>query len=232
MLVAPWHPFVGSVCYEWPSSRHVSLPSRIVVLSMFTGLIQHQGVVAGAEESAGEVRRLRVCLAGWSHRPAMGDSIAVDGCCLTVAGLEDEHVAFDVVVQTLQMSTLGELKVGDSVNLEHAATLGTLMGGHLVQGHIDGVGEVVQVAGETGDVRVRIAFNPAQSSLLMSQGSITVAGVSLTVSALGNDWFEVALIPRTLADTTLGDLVSGSRVNLEFDCIARMVQRQLASPTS
>ena len=198
---------------------------------MFTGLVQHLGRLERIEPTPAGAS-LWVDLAGWGHRPDLGASIAVSGCCLTVAdrrmaGEAVEAVRFDAVHHTLRATTLGSLAAGSRVNLEHAATPATLLGGHLVQGHVDEVGEVLAVATDGGEWRVRIAVSAAFEPLLVSRGSITVEGVSLTVASLGPRWFEVVLIPETLERTTLRDRVAGDSVNLEGDCIAKMVVRVL-----
>lgn len=136
-------------------------------------------------------------------------------------------IRFDAVHHTLRATTLGGLSTGATVNLEHSATPATLLGGHLVQGHVDEVGEVLAVSTDGGEWRVRIGVSETFEPLLVSRGSITVEGVSLTIAALGPRWFEVVLIPETLERTTLRDRVAGDRVNLEGDCIAKMVLRVL-----
>lgn len=192
---------------------------------MFTGLVQCIGTVATAPEPTESGVRLRIA-ADWDHAVQAGESIAVNGCCLSyVEGGPD--LAFDVVGQTLAATTLGGLTQGDPVNLEHAVTPSTLLGGHIVQGHVDDVAEVMSVSKAAADYRVRVAAPPGSVGLLVSRGSITVSGVSLTLAALGPDWFEVALIPTTLEETTLGTLVAGDRVNLEYDVLAKFVARRL-----
>jgi riboflavin synthase len=188
---------------------------------VFTGLVQHVGRLERIEPSAAGAS-LWVLLAGWGHRPDPGASIAVSGCCLTVvdrrfAGDSLEAVRFDAVHHTLRATTLGGLEAGSPVNLEHAATPATLLGGHLVQGHVDEVGEVLSVSTEGGEWRTRIGVSRDFEPLL----------VSLTVAALGPGWFEVVLIPETLERTTLRDRLAGARVNLEGDCIGKMVLRAL-----
>lgn len=195
---------------------------------MFTGIIQHMGRIAQIKPAEGG-RSLLIDSSGWTHRPNEGESIAVNGCCLTLAPNPPESKAntlnlrFDVIHQTLRLTTLGELAVGDAVNLEHAATPTTLLGGHIVQGHVDGVGVVLDVDRGGGEWRVRIESSDALTELMVAQGSICIDGVSLTVADLGQNWFDVALIPMTLRLTNLSRLVSGSRVNLEVDCIAKIV---------
>ncbi len=197
---------------------------------MFTGLVQQLGRVESRVPSdSGEA--LWISLEGWGHRPEPGASIAVAGCCLTVAdrrldGDRIEAVRFDVVPQTLRRTTIGSLSEGDRVNLEPSATPETLLGGHLVQGHVDEVGKVLALPTD-GEWRVRIGVGGSFAPLLVARGSIAVEGVSLTIAGLGHDWFEVALIPETLDRTTLRDLKVGDGVNLEGDCIAKMVVRVL-----
>lgn len=191
---------------------------------MFTGIVEHQGLVAALRQEPWGAR-LEVDPCGWPHAPRDGDSIAVDGCCLTVVGtpVAGGPLRFDVVPQTLGLTTVGALRAGDRVNLEHAATASTLLGGHLVQGHVDGIGEVLAVSEAGGEWRTRIAAPPSVQPYLVERGSVAVDGVSLTVAALGDRWFEVALIPATLAKTTLRGRLAGSRVNLEADAMAKMV---------
>ncbi|MBX3387083.1 MAG: riboflavin synthase [Phycisphaeraceae bacterium] len=210
---------------------------------MFTGLVQAVGeVVSMGSETPGGVARLVISPGGWSHRPGVGDSICVSGCCLTVAGLDDDRGAwlFDAVPETLARTKLGGLKPGDRVNLEHSLLPTTLMGGHLVQGHVDGVGEVVKV--QRGD-DWRIRIRPADRELLRymaPKGGVAIDGVSLTIASVGaiaraartteraakaaNDpGFEIVLIPTTLAKTTLGELMPGAMVNIEADITAKTI---------
>ena len=194
------------------------------VRAMFTGIVEHQGRIAAIRAEPWGAR-LEVDPCGWAHAPRDGDSIAVNGCCLTVVGTPAPGGAlrFDVVPQTLSLTTVGALRPGDAVNLEHAATPATLLGGHVVQGHVDAVGEVLSVSTAGGEWRTRIAAPAAVAPHLVERGSVAVDGVSLTVAAVGDGWFEVALIPATLAKTTLRDRGTGTRVNLEADAMAKMV---------
>jgi riboflavin synthase len=198
---------------------------------MFTGLVQQVGrVEAIAPTGAGA--SLWISLEGWSHRPEPGASISVDGCCLTVVDRREaservEAVRFDAVHHTLAMTTLGGRRSGDRVNLEPAATPATLLGGHLVQGHVDLVVEVLSVDATGGQWRVRCAVPPERAAWFCERGSVALDGVSLTLAAVGEAWFEVVLIPETLARTTLGERIAGDRLNLEADCIAKMVLRAL-----
>ncbi|MCH2160417.1 MAG: riboflavin synthase [Phycisphaerales bacterium] len=192
---------------------------------MFTGLVQHLGSILSVE-AAPEGRSLLVDASGWGYEGDPGDSISVDGCCLTVVEREGGRYRFDVIHKTLEMTTLGTLAAGQVVNLESAARADSLMGGHLVQGHVDGVGEVRSVqAGD--DWRVRLSAPGGVREHLSDRGSITINGVSLTIAAVHEDEFEVALIPVTLEHTNLRMLTTGSRVNLEADCIAKMVARHV-----
>jgi riboflavin synthase len=196
---------------------------------MFTGLVQAVGKVASVEPrqaGAGGGFRLRIDPLGWGYRPEVGESISVSGCCLTVAALEGPDGglwAFDAVPETLAKTTLGGLAAGCRVNLEHAATPTTLLGGHVVQGHVDGVAVVESVLTE-GEWRVRIRPTADLMEYMTPKGSVCVEGVSLTLARVEpRQWFEVALIPVTLEKTTLGELRAGSSVNVEADAFAKTV---------
>lgn len=191
---------------------------------MFTGLVQHVGsVIAIDPQPFGAA--LSVDSHSWTHRPAVGESIAVNGCCLTVAnGSHASRLRFDVIHQTLRATMLGELQAGNLVNLEHAVTPQTMLGGHVVQGHIDGIGIVQSITRSGGEHRVRIAPNDALlMQTIVEKGSIAVSGVSLTIAAISESWFEIALIPTTLECTNLAGLQLGTCVNLETDYIAKVV---------
>jgi riboflavin synthase len=203
---------------------------------MFTGIVQHVGRITAFQPTPAGVR-LTLDPCGWSHRPARGDSIAVSGTCLTVVQVEAGAWSFDVIPQTLARTTLGSmgsasgdaaLQPGRSVNLEHAVLASTPMGGHIVQGHVDGVGRVAAIT-TTGEWRVRIEPPADAASSIVAQGSITVDGVSLTVAGAAADgsWFEVALIPETLARTTLASLAVGDAVNIEVDHLAKLIAREV-----
>lgn len=194
---------------------------------VFTGIVEELGEVVGKDDLADAARfviRGPVVTADAGH----GDSIAVNGVCLTVVDvLPDGRFSADVMAETLDRSSLGGLAVGSPVNLERAAALNSRLGGHIVQGHVDGTGSVIsRTPSEHWEV-VRIALPAALSRYLVEKGSITVDGISLTVSGLGDDWFEVSLIPTTLAMTTLGAALVGTTVNLEVDVIAKYVERLL-----
>jgi riboflavin synthase len=192
---------------------------------MFTGIIQATGTIVDVAPSAAGVR-IGVDTGDWTHAAEAGESIAVDGCCLTVAAREGRVLVFDAIHETLAKTTLGEKRAGDRVHLEHAATPDTLLGGHVVQGHVDGVGEVAGVSRDA-DVRIRFALPRELMRFVSPKGSICVDGVSLTVAGLGEGWFEVALIPTTLGVTGLGGLEVGGRVNVEMDAISKMVVHYL-----
>ena len=194
---------------------------------MFTGLVEELGRVARVDDQGDSVR-LTV------HGPAVltdaahGDSISVSGVCLTVVARQGDTFTADVMRQTLAMSTVGAFGPGTPVNLERAARVGDRLGGHIVQGHVDGTAELLSI--EPGEAWRVLRFSlPAEHAHLVAQkGSITLDGVSLTVSGVGDDWLEVSLIPETLVATSLGDLVVGGRVNLETDVLARQVERLVA----
>lgn len=165
--------------------------------------------------------RLTIDPAGWDHRPEPGESVAVGGCCLTVAGTGGT-LSFDVVAETLSKTVLGTLTAGSPVNLERSVRASDLMSGHVVQGHVDGVGTVERVQ-RAADWRVWIRPPAPLMEYIVPKGSVCVDGVSLTIAGLGSGVFEVALIPVTLEKTTLRTLDAGSRVNLEADVIAKTV---------
>lgn len=191
---------------------------------MFTGLIEEVGQVVSRQGP-----RLAVGARTVLEDAAVGVSIAVNGVCLTLVERRAGQLGFDLGPETLTRTTLGDLAPGDAVNLERPLRLGGPMGGHLVQGHVDGVGLVADMTreGETG--RLRIEWQDAAlRALLIPQGSVAVDGVSLTVASLGDRAFEIMMIPHTMAVTTLGALKAGRRVNLEMDMIGKYVQRILS----
>jgi riboflavin synthase len=193
---------------------------------VFTGIIEELGSAVALEEQ-GDAARLTVRGPMVVKDARHGDSIAVNGVCLTVVTVDGDMFTADVMKETLDRSCLRALREGDPVNLERAATLGTRLGGHLVQGHVDGVGTV---AGRSPGGRwevVRIGLPPGLSRYLVEKGSITVDGVSLTVTSVDRNEFAVSLIPTTLALTTLGHKGIGAPVNLEVDVIAKYVEKLL-----
>jgi riboflavin synthase len=193
---------------------------------LFTGIVEELGTVERIEQQTDAVR-LTVRATAVLEDAALGDSIAVNGCCLTVAERTGETWTADVMAETLAKTGLGALVAGDRVNLERAVTAGTRLGGHLVQGHVDAVGHVVRrEPGEHWDV-VTVAMPGELAPYLVNKGSITVDGVSLTVVEAGDESFTVSLIPETLRRTTLGFREPGDAVNLEVDVIGKYVARQL-----
>jgi riboflavin synthase len=193
---------------------------------MFTGLVQAVGTVVSTDRQPDGLLRLGVDAGTWQHTPSPGDSIAVDGCCLTLVGPPQGGVLrFDVVPQTLAATTLASVRPGQRVNLEHAATMATFLGGHIVQGHVDGVGVVEQVKQASGDWRVTVRIPEHAAIYMVEKGSICVSGVSLTLAEVGNEGrlITVALIPTTLALTNLGELASGTGVNIEADAMTKAV---------
>ncbi|MDX6634460.1 MAG: riboflavin synthase [Solirubrobacterales bacterium] len=194
---------------------------------MFTGLIEDIGTVATLERS-GDGARLRISsqLVG---DLALGDSVAVNGCCLTATAVDDDHFETEAMNQTLEVTALDGVEQGSRVNLELAMRATDRLGGHIVQGHVDGVGTVVSVEDDGFARRVRVTLPAELLRYVVDKGSITLSGVSLTVAELGETWAEVSLIPETLERTNLGDLASGDRLNVECDVVAKYVER-LMSP--
>lgn len=191
---------------------------------MFTGLIQHLGTIDRLDTRPFGLR-LVVNIADWTHRPIEGESIAVSGVCLTAVteDSDDAHVAFDVITQTLRMSTLGGLSVGDMVNLEHSVRSDTLMGGHFVQGHVDGVGIYTAIEERAEDYRITVRPPAELMEYIVPKGSVSTDGVSMTVADVTGNTFTMALIPTTLRLTTLGLARVGGSCNLETDIISRTV---------
>jgi riboflavin synthase len=194
---------------------------------MFTGIVEEMGTVRAAARQ-GDVVRLEVTAVAAREGSEVGASVAVNGVCLTVVTPTPGGLAFEVGPETLERTTLGRLAVGDAVNLERPLRFGAAVGGHLVLGHVDGMGTVEGVTRVESTARVRIALSgPALAPLLVPQGSVAVDGVSLTIAALWAQAFEVMVIPHTLAVTTFGRLARGQAVNLETDVIGKYLQRSL-----
>ncbi|MET0909864.1 MAG: riboflavin synthase [Ilumatobacteraceae bacterium] len=200
---------------------------------MFTGLVEEKGVVTAVEDLGDSVRitiRGPVVTSDAHH----GDSIAVNGCCLTVMTQDGDTFGADVMQESLDKTSLGDLTVGSPVNLERATQAGARLGGHIVQGHVDGTGRILdRTPSEHWEV-VRVSLPADLAKYLVDKGSVTVDGTSLTVVEVVDDgpdgpWFSVSLIPTTLADTTLGTKAPGDRVNLEVDILAKYVERLLGS---
>jgi riboflavin synthase len=195
-----------------------------VYSKVFSGLIAYRGVVSALERlhDGGATLTVR-CEGARSEGPQPKDSIAIDGVCLTATGVAGEVVTFDVIPETLARSTLGDRTAGEMVNVEYALRVGDRLGGHFVYGHIDAAPRVLLRTPEGQGERLRIETPAHLAPMLALKGFVALDGVSLTVAAAEEEWFEVALIPETLARTTLGARLPGSRVNLEVDPIARYV---------
>lgn len=202
---------------------------------MFTGLVEEKGTITAVDDLGDSVRltiRGPVVTSDARH----GDSISVNGCCLTVMTQEGDTFGADVMQESLDKTSLGDLAVGSQVNLERATQAGARLGGHIVQGHVDGTGRIIDRAPSEHWEVVRIGLPADLARYLVAKGSVTVDGTSLTVVEVVDDgpdapWFSVSLIPTTLDDTTLGTKTAGDRVNLEVDVLAKYVERLLgASP--
>lgn len=193
---------------------------------MFTGIVEELGEIREIHREADSITltiRATTVLDDVHH----GDSIAVNGVCLTVVEFGDDFFTADLMQETLDRSSLGQVEVGSKVNLERATAVGQRLGGHIVQGHIDGTGEVIsRTPGERWEV-VRVSLPEQLSKYVVEKGSIAVDGTSLTVSAVGEGFFEVSLIPTTLTDSVIGSTAVGTKVNLEVDVLAKYVERML-----
>jgi riboflavin synthase len=194
---------------------------------MFTGIVLDVGRVVSRETRGGDDRLLiafdRLDPSGIN----VGDSICVQGCCLTAVELRDRTFAADVSRETLSLTTLGDLVPGSAVNLEPSLKAGDALGGHLVSGHVDGVAEITAMSGDARSTRIEVTVPPALSRYIARKGSVAIDGVSLTVNEVQGATFGINLIPHTQAVTTLGALRVGTRVNVEVDQIARYVERLL-----
>lgn len=197
---------------------------------MFTGLVADLGEIRRVERSA-EGARMRVA-SSLAAQLGEGDSVSVNGVCLTATAVDGDSFSADVMNETLRLSSLGEVDVGTPVNLELAMRLDDRLGGHMVQGHVDGVGRVTAVVDDGFSRRVTIEASPDILRYLVYKGSITVDGVSLTVADLGERSFTVSLIPETLERTNLGRAAPGMPVNLEVDVLAKYVERLMPGGTS
>lgn len=193
---------------------------------MFTGIIEELGRIAGIEE-LGDSIRVSIEASRVLSDAQLGDSIAVNGVCLTVAERDEKQFVADCMEETLRRSSLGTLRVGDKVNLERAALVSARLDGHIVQGHVDATTTLLsRTHSEHWDI-LRFALPESLARYVVEKGSIAINGTSLTVSTLGEDYFEVSLIPVTLRDTVFGTLEEGATVNLEVDVIAKYVERML-----
>ena len=195
---------------------------------MFTGIVQDLGTLVEREPRGGDLRLVIAFKELDEARVGLGDSISVQGCCLTVTGRRDRTFSADLSRETLALTTLGALAVGARVNLEPALRAGDVLGGHLVSGHIDGTARVTSVETDARSQRLTIGVPPELTRYIARKGSVTVDGVSLTVNEVAGASFGVNIIPHTQAVTTLGALAAGDQVNLEVDQLARYVERLLA----
>jgi riboflavin synthase len=193
---------------------------------MFTGIVETVGIIEKVEPGD-DLTRLVVGAESIADGVKLGDSVAVNGGCLTVTSLLAGRFAFEAIPETMERTNLGDLKVGSRVNLERAMRAGDRLDGHIVQGHVDGVGTVSAVIQDGNDVRLQVDCDPELADCVVEKGSIAIDGVSLTVSALLPSGFEVALIPHTLEVTTLSDRQIHDRVNLEADVLGKYVKRYL-----
>lgn len=195
---------------------------------MFTGIVQDLGTIVEREPHGGDLRLVIAFAQLDEERVRLGDSVCVQGCCLTVTARAGATFSADLSRETLSLTTLGELTVGAPVNLEPALRAGDVLGGHLVSGHIDGIARVTSVEGDARSQRLTLGVPPELMRYIARKGSVTVDGVSLTVNEVAGASFGVNIIPHTQAVTTLGALAAGDRVNLEVDQLARYVARLLA----
>lgn len=194
---------------------------------MFTGIVAALGTVAEVAET-GTGRRIWISDPDLFVGMNVGDSVAVNGVCLTAVELVEDRVAVDVVQESLDRSNLGLLTAGARINLERPMPAAGRFDGHIVQGHVDGVGTVESIVAEGDALRIRVALGPELGRYVVEKGSITIDGVSLTVTAVGEAWLEVVLIPHTLDVTVLGFRQPGAKVNLEVDIIAKYVERLMS----
>ena len=196
---------------------------------MFTGIVRELGRVVSADGGADGVTLVIEAPAAATDT-TVGQSVSINGCCLTVESIESQRMSFHAVPETLAHSTMGRLRAGDRVNVELAVRAGDTLGGHYVQGHVDAVGRVQSVEAEGEGLRVFVEAPEDVLRYCVEKGSVTVDGVSLTVAELAEDAFAVALVPHTLKATTLAELAPGREVNLETDVLAKYVERLLPAP--
>ena len=194
---------------------------------MFTGIVEVVGRVLRVDERQ-DLSRIEIEAGPVADGARIGESVAVNGACLTVCHVESERLCFEAVRETLARTNLGELEPGSRVNLERAMRADGRFDGHIVQGHVDGVGRVRELRRRGGDVQLFVDCDPTFAELLVEKGSVAIDGVSLTVVGAGKADFDVALIPHTLEVTTLGERRTGDRVNLEADVLGKYVKRYLA----
>ena len=194
---------------------------------MFSGIVKELGVAVAVEEAGGG-RELVIRAPETAAQVKLGDSVAVDGVCLTAAAVDGDRISFHAVPETIARTTLGALELEQRVNVEPALRAGDELGGHYVQGHVDGVGHIQSVEAEGEGLRVFVEAHDDVLRYCVGKGSITLDGVSLTVAELAADAFAIALVPHTLAATTLSELAPGQQVNLEVDVLAKYVERLIS----
>jgi riboflavin synthase len=193
---------------------------------MFTGIIEAVGKVTSIEHE-GEAIRLTVAAGKVAEDVALGDSVAVNGVCLTVTGFQPPHVTFDAVQETMRKTTLGTLRVGDGVNLERALAVGGRLGGHIVQGHVDGTGRIASIRPVGNSWFVYVDAAPELMRYIVTKGSVSVDGISLTVAEAEDRTFALSIIPHTWEHTTLHDKRAGDQVNIECDILGKYVEKML-----
>lgn len=194
---------------------------------MFTGIIAAMGQVTSITPSSGDIR-LKVATQKLDLADVqLGDSIAINGVCLTVVELDESHASFDVSKESLERTALSQINEGTSVNLEKALAVGDRLGGHMVSGHVDGLGKVLEMTPSARSVQFRIEVPESLERYIAKKGSVTIDGVSLTVNEVGAGWFEINIIPHTMQETIIQEYKVGSVVNLEVDLIARYLERLL-----
>ncbi len=194
---------------------------------MFTGIIQALGKIENSERRGGDIRLTVGCGELDLVSTSIGDSIAVNGVCLTAIELGERTFAADVSLETMQKTSLGDLEIGGAVNLEPALRLGDALGGHLVSGHVDGVGEMLEMHEDARSIRYRFEIDPALHHYIAPKGSVTVDGTSLTVNGVDGNRFDVNIVPHTQQKTIFQHYKPGTRVNIEVDIIARYLERLL-----
>lgn len=195
---------------------------------MFTGIVEELGTVKAISAGAASIQ-VTVCARKVTADLAVGDSIAVNGVCLTVVRFGGGDFTADVMPETMRFTAFAQLKIGDTVNLERALTLSSRLGGHIVSGHVDGLGKIIETIREDNAVVIKVTAADSLLKYMIKKGSVAIDGVSLTIAGLGKDWFSISMIPHTAAVTTLGRKKAGDFVNLENDVIGKYVERLLSN---
>ena len=192
---------------------------------MFTGIIQEIGTVCAIEKLNDSSLKIGIDSNFLNSKTLLGDSISVNGVCLTVESKQEDYLVFTAIKETLDKTNLNDLSIGSKVNLEESASAEKLIGGHLISGHIDNIETVIAITPSENWKVIRFSLNPKMRKFIVEKGSISINGVSLTVSSLGSEWFEVSLIPTTLKMTNLEELNVGNKVNIEFDQVGKYIAR-------